>query len=83
MGSIPTVGSRAQTALAPKVRGELTEMEVFAALQRAGYVILIAPFTDNARYDCVIDDGERLLRVQIKTTRLERGCLSFATASTD
>src|SRR5215208_5408165 len=83
VGSIPTVGSGARSTLPPKVRGELTEVEVFYALHRAGYSVLIAPFSDNLRYDCVIDDGERLLRVQIKTAHLEKGCLTFATASTD
>lgn len=83
VGSIPTAGSRASRGLPPKVRGELTEVEVSYALHRAGYDVLIAPFSDNLRYDCVIDDGERLLRVQIKTARLEKGCLTFATASTD
>lgn len=67
----------------PKLRGELSEMEAVLALMRAGYTVLTAPFTDCARYDCVLDDGGRFLRVQIKTGKLSRdgSVIRFATAS--
>lgn len=70
----------------PKSVGELSEMEVFAALTRAGYTVLVAPFTDNQRYDCVLDDGARLLRVQVKTGRITRrwpGVVNFSARSTN
>ena len=41
----------------PKLRGELSEMEAMLALMRAGYTVLTAPYTDCARYDCVLDAG--------------------------
>jgi PD-(D/E)XK nuclease superfamily protein len=31
------------------------------------------PFGDNERYDFILDSGERLWRVQVKSTCLERG----------
>lgn len=51
------------------------------ALHRAGYAVLTAPFSDNLRYDCVVDTGTQLLRVQIKTGRTRDGCVRFNTAS--
>lgn len=67
----------------PKLRGELSEMEAMLALMRAGYTVLTARFTDCARYDCVLDDGGRFLRVQIKTGKLssDGSVIRFATAS--
>lgn len=65
----------------PKTVGERSEVFVLAALVRAGYEVLIAPFTDNRRYDLVIDDGERFLRVQVKTGRLRDGAVIFPTSS--
>lgn len=58
-------------------------MEAMLALMRAGYTVLTAPFTDCPRYDCVLDDGGRFLRVQIKTGKLSRdgSVIRFATAS--
>ena len=70
---------RAHTS--PKQVGEHSEVFVLAALVRAGYEVLIAPFTDNRRYDLVIDDGERFLRVQVKTGRLRDGAVIFPTSS--
>src|SRR5262249_3137074 len=37
---------------------------------------------ENTRADLVIDDSQRLLRVQCKTGRLRNGAVVFATAST-
>ncbi|MDF1502076.1 group I intron-associated PD-(D/E)XK endonuclease [Roseisolibacter sp. H3M3-2] len=65
----------------PKTVGERSEVFVLAALVRAGYEVLIAPFTDNRRYDLVIDDGSRFLRVQVKTGRLRGGAVIFPTSS--
>lgn len=67
----------------PKRRGELSEMEAMLALMRAGYTVLTAPYTDCARYDCVVDDAGRFLRVQIKTGALspDGSVIRFATAS--
>ncbi|MFN2567826.1 MAG: group I intron-associated PD-(D/E)XK endonuclease [Gemmatimonadaceae bacterium] len=80
MGSSPTPSTSLRRH--PKIIGERSEVEVIAALHRAGNGVYIAPFTDNARYDCVVDDGARLLRLQIKTARLTgNGCVRFDTAS--
>jgi hypothetical protein len=64
----------------PKAIGDRTTLAVMLALRDAGYVVSL-PFGENARYDLVIDDGERLCRVQCKTGRLRMGTVVFATCS--
>ena len=50
------------------------------ALRGVGYDLLM-PFGENTRYDLVVDDGERLARVQCKTGRLRAGAIRFAACS--
>jgi hypothetical protein len=65
----------------PKAIGDRTTLAAMQALQQSGYAVSV-PFGENTRYDLVIDDGERLGRVQCKTGRLRRGAIRFATCST-
>lgn len=78
-GSSPAPG-----AFNPKAVGERSEAMILAALLRSGYNPLLPAFTDNKRYDFVLDmeDG-RFLRVQAKTGRLKRdgAVVAFPTAS--
>jgi hypothetical protein len=60
--------------------GERSEGQVLAALLSAGKVVLM-PFGDNQRYDFVIDDAGKFLRVQCKTGHLREGSVIFATCS--
>jgi hypothetical protein len=65
----------------PKATGELSEAAVVYHLLRAGYE-LARPLGDNARYDLIIEDGDRFLRVQVKTGRLRGdGATLFPTCS--
>jgi hypothetical protein len=64
----------------PKDVGDRTTLAVMLSLQEAGYGIAV-PFGENSRYDLVVDDGARLLRVQCKTGRMRFGAVEFATAS--
>ncbi len=64
----------------PKDVGDRTALAVMLVLRELGYAISV-PFGENTRYDLVIDDGKRLLRVQCKTGRLTRGCVEFRTSS--
>ena len=50
------------------------------ALRGLGHHVSV-PFGENTRYDLVVDDGDRLLRVQCKTGRLHNGVVVFRTAS--
>lgn len=57
-------------------RGNLSEAKILAALVDAGYHVLI-PFGSGHKYDLVIDDGQKLQRVQCKTGRVKNGALLF------
>lgn len=61
--------------------GEKSEGQILAALLRSDKKVLI-PFGDNQRYDMVIDEGDRFIRVQCKTARLtKKGVIAFQTCS--
>jgi len=64
----------------PKDIGDRTTLAVMLALREHGLSVAV-PFGENTRYDLVLDDGNRLLRVQCKTGRLRLGAVEFATAS--
>ncbi|WP_426513126.1 group I intron-associated PD-(D/E)XK endonuclease [Dactylosporangium sp. McL0621] len=54
-----------------KQQGDLGVAMAIAYYTRTGYAVSV-PLTDNTRYDLIIDGGERLLRVQVKTTGFQR-----------
>jgi hypothetical protein len=56
---------------APEVHGDRSALAVMWALRARGYDLLI-PFGENTRYGLVIDDGERLAKVQCKTGRVRQ-----------
>lgn len=60
--------------------GDLSELIVALELARAGYSVSM-PLGENQRYDLIIDDGDKLSRVQVKTGRLRRGAILFNTYS--
>ena len=63
-----------------KTIGDITQAMVLARLVEAGHEVLL-PFSENQRYDLVIDHGDRFTRVQCKTGRLDRGAVVFNTCS--
>ena len=48
-------------------KGQLTEQKCFVKCLEAGYLIS-KPLFDNARYNFILDTGEKLLRIQVKTS---------------
>lgn len=61
--------------------GESSEAQVLAAFLKAGKIVLM-PFGDNQRYDLVVDEAGRFIRIQVKTLRrLKSGSLSFNVCS--
>src|SRR5205809_7710144 len=64
----------------PKAIGDRATLAIIAALNAAGYGVLV-PFGENARYDVAIDDGSRLWRVSCKTGHLHEGAVRFRTCS--
>jgi hypothetical protein len=63
-----------------KAIGDISEAMVISSLIRNGYLVSI-PFGENHRYDVIADNGERLLRVQVKTGRLRNGVIRFVCCS--
>jgi hypothetical protein len=61
--------------------GQRSEAAVLAAFVKHGYRVL-TPFGVNQRYDFVLDQDDRFLRVQCKTGRLRDGVILFGSAST-
>jgi hypothetical protein len=64
----------------PKAIGERSEAHIVARLLDAGKSVL-KPHGDNRRYDLVLDEGDRFVRVQCKTGRLRNGTVAFSTCS--
>jgi hypothetical protein len=57
-------------------KGNLSEARILAAFVAAGYLVSV-PFGSGHKYDFVVDDSNRLLRVQCKTGRIKNGVLLF------
>jgi hypothetical protein len=64
----------------PKRIGDRSTLAIMGALHQAGYE-LYEPFGENTRCDLILDDGNRLIRVQCKTGRLRRGGVIFNVCS--
>ena len=52
----------------PSTKGGVAELAIALIATRAGYVVS-RPLAEGGRYDLVLDDGRRLLRVQCKWAR--------------
>ena len=63
--------------LSTKNKGLSTELQCIAACCELGYRVSI-PYGDDCRYDFILDIGSKLLRVQVKTARPDKGKNSFA-----
>jgi hypothetical protein len=61
--------------------GDISELRVASALAELGYAVS-KPLGENQRYDLIVDDGERLQRVQVKTGRIRNGVIIFNCCST-
>jgi hypothetical protein len=64
----------------PKTIGDRSQLAIMIALDRAGYAVFV-PYGENLRYDLVIDEGDRLARVQCKTGRFQSGVVRFRACS--
>lgn len=63
-----------------KAKGDVSEACVVAALVKKGKVVL-KPLGDRQRYDLVIDDNGRFIRVQVKTAKKYGETLVFRNRS--
>jgi hypothetical protein len=60
--------------------GDISEAHVITAFTKLGYRVLV-PLGENQRYDLVVDDGKKLLRVQVKTGRVRDGVIKYSCSS--
>ncbi len=63
-----------------KAIGDVTEGSILASLLKMGKAVLL-PFGENHRYDMVVEDGGKFVRIQCKTGRLRNGAVEFNTCS--
>jgi hypothetical protein len=78
---LPLMQEPQRTKRNTKAIGDQSELEVAVKLARAGYIVS-KPLGDSHRYDLIIDDGETLSRVQVKTGRLTSGSVAVHCYST-
>jgi PD-(D/E)XK endonuclease len=57
-------------------KGNSSEAIVLAAYIQAGFLVSL-PFGGGAAYDLVVDTGIRFIKVQVKTGKLEAGCILY------
>jgi PD-(D/E)XK endonuclease len=55
-------------------KGNLSESKVITSYIEAGFAVSI-PFGGGVPYDLIVDTRARLLRIQVKTGRLRKGCI--------
>jgi len=55
----------------PKAVGESSEAQILATMVKAGKTVLL-PWGDNQRYDLVVDEDGKFIRIQCKTACLSR-----------
>lgn len=65
----------------PSEIGAIAEREVAYALERAGWSVYLPHLAPHSRVDLIALRGERLLRVQVKTSVVRRGAVAFRTCS--
>lgn len=57
-------------------KGDESEAVVVSELMKLGYSVSI-PFGDNDRYDLIVDDGNKLQKVQVKTANYKEDKIQF------
>lgn len=62
------------------IRGNVSELMVAAILWERGFIVS-APCGESVKYDLVMDSGEGLYRVQVKTGRKKNGYVKFGCSS--
>jgi hypothetical protein len=57
-------------------KGNSSEAVALTAYVQAGFLVSL-PFGGGAAYDLIVDTGMRLIRVQVKTGKLQEGCVVY------
>lgn len=65
-----------------KEKGNLTELQCITAVYELGYKAAI-PYGENSRYDFILDTGDKLLKIQVKTSStVDEDSFKFSCRST-
>lgn len=64
------------TQLNSNFKGNITELQCILAFTQLGYQISL-PYGGQARYDFLADINGKILRVQVKTSKFDSGCITF------
>jgi hypothetical protein len=57
-------------------KGNSSEAVVLTAYIQAGFLVSL-PFGNGASYDLIVDTGARLIKAQVKTGKIEAGCVVY------
>lgn len=57
--------------LLSKQKGDLTELQCITAFYELGYIVSI-PYGENSRYDLIADINGRLIKIQVKKSRIKK-----------
>ena len=60
-----------------QLQGALIEQKCFLKCIKKGYIVS-KPLFDNARYDFILDTGEKLLKIQVKSSRWNQTKTGFS-----
>ena len=60
--------------------GRLTEAKSLAYLTSLGYIVSL-PFGGQARYDLLVDVNGKIIKIQVKSSQYENGCIVFYTCN--
>ena len=61
--------------LSTQFKGDITELQVSAYILNLGYLVS-KPLTQDSKYDLIIDKNHKLLRIQVKTSRINEKTIS-------
>ena len=59
-----------------RLKGDITELQCITKFTQLGFYVSI-PFGGHARYDFLVDFGDKILRFQTKTCSFKKGCITI------
>lgn len=61
--------------LSTQFKGDITELQVSAYFLNLGYIVS-KPLTQDSKYDLIVDINHKLIRIQVKTSRINEKTIS-------
>ena len=79
--SLALLKASTKISLSTSAKGDISTARILVAFLSRGAAVSV-PWGNCQRYDLVLDTGNRLLRVQVKTARYLAGAVEFKSCST-